>query len=82
MANQFFDDRRFGFGIDTLQIARKAIKNNKSLDVPQSFQLGVLYQYVSGRQIEGWHRAAQDVNATISIFSFPSLLGNSEGVPF
>jgi hypothetical protein len=70
MANQFFDDCRFGFGIDTLQIAQKAIKNNKSLDVPLSFQLGVLYQYVSGRQIEGWHRAAQDVNATISIFHF------------
>jgi hypothetical protein len=70
MENAFFRDKRFGFGIDTLQVARRAIKENKSLDVPQSFQLGILYQYVSGREIQGWHRATADVKSTISILHF------------
>ena len=73
MADVFFDDDRFGFGVDTLELARKAVKEDKTLGVPLNYTLQTLYEYVapsSTNKQMTWHRAIADVNATGTVFRF------------
>lgn len=70
MVDRFFEDARFGLAIDTLQIARKAIKNNLSVGSPSAFNLSALFQFVTGMTPQISHRATADVKATISVFRY------------
>jgi DNA polymerase III alpha subunit (gram-positive type) len=65
MLDLLFDDRRFGFGIDTLQVARKAVKNYPDSSVPASYGLPILFQFISGAPPTLSHRAMADVKATM-----------------
>jgi DNA polymerase III epsilon subunit-like protein len=72
IADRLFQDGRFGLGIDTLNVARKGIRNNKSgIGVPSVYNLPTLYQFVTGLLPLTWHRAMADVKATATIFCFP-----------
>lgn len=71
MVERFFEDDRFGFGLDTLQLARKAIQKDSSAGAPSAYNLAALYQFVTGTLPPTWHRALADVKATTSIFRFP-----------
>ncbi len=35
----FFGDKRFGFGLDTMRIARESVKKRASIDVPTAYNL-------------------------------------------
>jgi hypothetical protein len=49
IADRLIQDGRFGLGIDTLNVARKGICNNKSgIGVPSAYNLPTLYQFVTG----------------------------------
>ena len=70
MVDQFLEDARLGFGLDTLQVARKGILDNQSVGVPSAFNLPTLFQYVTGDCPPQLHRALADVKATISVFRY------------
>lgn len=71
MEDLFFGDRRFGFAIDSLQVAKKAIKNSSSRVIPTAYNLPALYQFVTGEAPSVSHRALADVRATISVLHSP-----------
>jgi hypothetical protein len=72
IADRLFQDGRFGLGIDTLNVARKGICNDKSgIGVPSAYNLPTLYQFVTGLLPLTWHCAMADVKATATIFRFP-----------
>jgi hypothetical protein len=72
IADRLFQDGRFGLGIDTLNVARKGIRNNKSgIGVPSAYNLPTLYQFVTGLLLSTWHCAMADVKATAILFRFP-----------
>jgi hypothetical protein len=49
IADRFFQDGRFGLGIDTLNVAPKGICDDKSgIGVPSAYTLPTLYQFVTG----------------------------------
>ena len=48
MVDQFLEDARLGFDLDTLQVARNGILDNRSVGVPSAFNLPTLFQYVTG----------------------------------
>jgi ATP-dependent DNA helicase DinG len=71
IADRLFQDGRFGLGIDTLNVTRKGIRNDKSgIGVPSAYNLLTLYQFVTGLLPLTWHRAMADVKATATIFRF------------
>jgi hypothetical protein len=46
---RLIEDGRFSFGMDTLQIARKGIRDDKTgVGVPTAYNLHTLFQFVSG----------------------------------
>ena len=69
MEDWFFEDRRFGFAIDSLQVARKAIKCSPVK--PTAFNLATLYQFVTGKAPAVSHRALADVTATCAVLRSP-----------
>jgi DNA polymerase III epsilon subunit-like protein len=70
MLDFFFDDRRFGYGIDTLQVARKAVKNHPDSSVPTSYSLPILFQFISGVPPTLSHQAMADVKATMFVLQY------------
>jgi DNA polymerase III alpha subunit (gram-positive type) len=69
IAASFFQDGRFGLEIDTLNLARKAICNDKSgIGIPSAYNLPTLFQFVTGMLPLTSHRAMADVKATSTIF--------------
>ena len=60
---------KFGYAIDTLLLAKKAVADRK-LNVPNSYKLADLYEYVSGETIDSAHRAMADVKATSTILRY------------
>jgi DNA polymerase III epsilon subunit-like protein len=71
IAAKFFQDGRFGLGINTLNLARKAIRNNKSgIGIPSAYNLPTLFQFVTGMLPSTSHCAMPDVKATSTIFQF------------
>ena len=71
IAADFFQDGRFGLGIDTLNLARKAIRDNESgIGIPSAYNLPTLFQFVTGMLPSMSHRAMADVKATSTIFRF------------
>lgn len=70
MLTQLFDDRRIHYGMDTLTIAKTAIKNDRTVGAPTGYSLPVLYQFVTGDLPDTSHRAMADVNATAAVFRF------------
>jgi hypothetical protein len=74
IADRLFQDGRFGLGIDTLNVARRGICNDKSgIGVPSAYNFHpTLYQFVTGLLPSTWHCAMADVKATTAtIFHFP-----------
>jgi hypothetical protein len=72
IADRFFQDGRFGWGIDTLNVAHKGIHADKSgIGVPSAYNLPTLYQFVTGLLPSTWHCEMADVKATATIFRFP-----------
>jgi DNA polymerase III epsilon subunit-like protein len=70
IADRLFQDGRFSLGIDTLNVARKGIRSNKSgIGVPLAYNLPTLYQFVTGLLPSTWHCAMADVKATATIYS-------------
>jgi hypothetical protein len=58
--------------MDTLQIARKSIRDDKTgVGVPTAYNLQTLFQFVSGSLPSTSHRAMADVKATATVFRFP-----------
>ena len=70
LTNRLSQDSRFGWGLDTMKIAREVIKVDTSIGVPTNFQLPILYQFVVGSPPATSHRAFADVEATAAIFRF------------
>jgi DNA polymerase III epsilon subunit-like protein len=72
IADRFFQDSRFGYGIDTLNVARKGIYDDKSgIGVPTAYNLPTFFQFVAGLLPSTSHCAMADVTATGTIFPFP-----------
>jgi DNA polymerase III epsilon subunit-like protein len=65
--NSFLQDRRIGLGIDTTTLAQKSIQTNRTAGIPVEYNLGALYQYVTGQPPTVSHRALADVKATIAV---------------
>ena len=71
MLDHFLQDARFGFGLDTLQIARKGIQNNlATVGVPSAYNLPTLFQFVTGKSPQLSHRAMADVKSMLSVFKY------------
>jgi DNA polymerase III epsilon subunit-like protein len=69
IAASFFQDGRFGFGIDLLNLARKAIRKDKSgIGIPSAYNLPTLFQFVTGMLPSTSHCAVADVKAASTIF--------------
>jgi DNA polymerase III epsilon subunit-like protein len=69
IADRFFQDSRFGYGIDTLNVTRKGICDDKSgVGVPTAYNLPTLFQFVAGLLPSISHCAMADVKATETIF--------------
>lgn len=69
---KLIEDGRIGFGMDTLQIARKGIRDDKTgVGVPTAYNLRTLFQFVSGSLPSTPHRAMADLKATATVFRFP-----------
>jgi hypothetical protein len=63
------EDGRFSFGMDTLQIAQKGIRNDKTgVGVPTAYNLQTLFQFVSRSIPLTLHCAMADVKATATVF--------------
>ena len=73
MSGRLFEDKRIRYGIDTLQLARKGIKeaDKTKIGTPTAYNLPTLFQFVSGRLPSESHRAMADVKATATVFRFP-----------
>lgn len=71
MANAFFADKRFGFAMDTMVLAKMAVNDNVIPD-PSNFQLQTFHQFVTGKNDSNldWHRALNDAKATATILRF------------
>ena len=65
--HHLWDDNRYGWTIDTLQIAR-CIFQNPATRKPTNMKLGTLFQFVTGNEMETCHRAMSDVKALYAIF--------------
>jgi hypothetical protein len=70
MLIQLFDDRRINYGMDTLTIAKTAIKNDRTVGAPTGYSLPVLYQFVTGNLPDTSHPAMADVMATAAVLRF------------
>jgi Transposase IS4 len=75
MGEVLFDDKRFGLGIDTLTLAKYAMKHSDcsvGAGVPTAYNLPTLFQFVTGKLPSTSHRAKSDVDATATtIFRYP-----------
>ena len=63
----FFGDKRFGFGLDSMQIARESVKKRASISVPTAYNLKTLFEFVTDKPMEIFHHALEDVKATITV---------------
>ena len=64
----FFGDNRFGFGLDSMRIAKDSVRKRAALiGVPSAYNLKTLFQFVTGKVMETSHRALEDVKATITV---------------
>lgn len=63
-------DTRINYGMDTIIIAKQAVRNDSQCGAPTAYNLPMLYQFVSGRIHDNAHRAMADVKATATIFRF------------
>jgi DNA polymerase III alpha subunit (gram-positive type) len=69
IAASFFQNGRFAFGLDTLNLAHKAIREDKSgIGIPSAYNLPTLFQFVTGMLPLMSHCAMADVKATSTIF--------------
>lgn len=67
MDELFLGDDRFGFGLDSMRIAKESVRKRATNGVPSAYNLKTLYQFVTGKPMESSHRALDDVKATITV---------------
>ena len=67
MDELFLGDDRFGFGLDSMRIAKESVRKRATNGVPSAYNLKTLYQFVTGKPMESSHRALDDVKATIAV---------------
>ena len=53
--------------IDTIDLAKHAIRQNQNIGIPENFRLPSLYRLATGLNLEDVHRARHDADATASI---------------
>jgi DNA polymerase III alpha subunit (gram-positive type) len=75
-------DKRFGYGLDTMRIAKESMSQTASVVVPSAYNLKTLFQFVTGRQMENCHRALDDVKATICVLRFEAFWRHRHGELF
>lgn len=76
MIDEFFGDKRFGLGLDTLVIARGVAKKKQMPELPTKNNLTTLYQFVSGKKPIEAHRALSDVKSTATILRYTHFWNN------
>jgi hypothetical protein len=59
MVDTFLQDKRIGFGIDAMTLAQKSIQANQTAGIPVAYNLGALYQYVTGQPPTVSHHAGK-----------------------
>ena len=67
ISHLWLEESKFGFSIDTLELSRKGVQSVASRNVPASYSLGALYQFITGNTLVSAHRAMSDVEATIYV---------------
>ena len=72
MQEMWVFEENVGYSIDTGELAKKAIQVAATRNIPPSYGLGALYQYVTGTNLELAHQAMDDVNGTVSILQHMS----------
>ena len=65
------DNNKLGYTLDSLQIARSAYSEPHHETKPSNNKLLTLYQFFTGKEMEGNHRALEDVKALYVIFRQP-----------
>jgi hypothetical protein len=55
--------------LDTLELVKHAIKSNTTMVPPDNFQLGTIYKYLTGKDLNDRHRAEGDVKAVLEILT-------------
>jgi hypothetical protein len=70
LVDTFLQHRRIGLGLDTLQLARKSVQQNKTAGVPVAFNLAALQQYVTRQPPTVSHCAMPDVKSTITVLFY------------
>jgi hypothetical protein len=76
MVDSFLQDERFGFGIDTLHLAKKSVQANRTAGIPVAYNLPAFHQYVTGCLPTISHRAMADVAATTSVLFYTNFWEN------
>jgi Transposase IS4 len=56
--------------LDTLRIAKSAVRNRACPVVPSAYNLSTLFQFVTGTNLENAYQALNDVKATVSILCY------------
>jgi len=67
LEGEFFGDIRFGFGLDSLRLAKDAVKSRVCQEIPSAYNLKTLFEFVTGKAFDTGHRAYEDVKATITV---------------
>jgi hypothetical protein len=67
IVDTFLQDKRIGFGIDTMTPAQMSIQANLTAGIPVLYNLEALYQCATGQPPTVSHRALADVKATIAV---------------
>jgi DNA polymerase III epsilon subunit-like protein len=62
----------FGWTLDTLAVARAAFSDANFGVKPTNNKLSTLYQFFAGKELEGNHRALEDVQALYVVFRQPA----------
>lgn len=60
------------YSLDPLPLCRQVFGQMGNV-VPENFRLGTIYKSVTGREIDGAHRAAPDVDALIAVVKHPPI---------
>jgi len=58
--------------IDTIDLAKCAIRADSTMRVPDNYQLATIYKYVTGQSLDNGHRAISDAKATLFILQCES----------
>lgn len=72
LSSLWTDNNLLGYTLDTLHIARDVF-SNATITKPTNNKLATLFQFFNGNQLEGNHRALEDVKALYTVLRQPIL---------